>query len=170
MINLRKITEDNFLDAFRLKLAEGQEEYVSHPIRSLAQAYVYRDQCQPFGIYAGDEMVGYVMVIYDYDIPEYDIWHSRWFPPDANPSLTADKMEFLEYFLNGKKWAVIPLLVARRFKRQDVWICPMEGGPEDMTIYGLTKENRMDDQIRRFFQCVREELQMIDGIELFSGR
>ena len=73
MINLRKITEDNFLDAFRLKLAEGQEEYVSHPIRSLAQAYVYRDQCQPFGIYAGDEMVGYVMVIYDYDIPEYDI-------------------------------------------------------------------------------------------------
>ena len=37
-------------------------------------------------------------------------------------------------------------------------------------IYGLTKENRMDDQIRRFFQCVREELQMIDGIELFSGR
>ena len=42
MINLRKITEDNFLDAFRLKLAEGQEEYVSHPIRSLAQAYVYR--------------------------------------------------------------------------------------------------------------------------------
>ena len=40
MINLRKITEDNFLDAFRLKLAEGQEEYVSHPIRSLAQAYV----------------------------------------------------------------------------------------------------------------------------------
>ena len=75
MINLRKITEDNFLDAFRLKLAEGQEDYVSHPIRSLTQAYVYRDQCQPFGIYNGDEMVGYVMVIYDYDIPEYDIWH-----------------------------------------------------------------------------------------------
>ena len=72
MINLRKITEDNFLDAFRLKLAKGQEDYVAHPIRSLAQAYVYRDQCQPFGIYDGDEMVGYVMVIYDYDIPEYD--------------------------------------------------------------------------------------------------
>ena len=43
--------------------------------------------------------------------PEYDIWHSRWFPPDANPSLTADKMEFLEYFLNGKKWAVIHFLL-----------------------------------------------------------
>ena len=75
MIHLRKITEDNFVDAFNLKLAQGQERFVSHPVRSLAQAYVYRNQCQPFGIYEDDTMVGYVMVIYDYDIPEYDIWH-----------------------------------------------------------------------------------------------
>lgn len=75
MINLKKITEDNFIDAFDLKLGAGQDAFVSHPIRSLAQAYVYRNQCQPFGIYNDDEMVGYVMVIYDYDIPEYDIWH-----------------------------------------------------------------------------------------------
>ena len=75
MVQLRPIIEDNFIDAFNLKLAPGQERFVSHPIRSLAQAYVYRDQCQPFGIYADDRMVGYVMVIYDYDIPEYDIWH-----------------------------------------------------------------------------------------------
>lgn len=75
MIYLRKITEENFIDAFHLKLASGQERFVSHPIRSLAQAYVYREQCQPFGIYEDETMVGYVMVIYDYDIPEYDIWH-----------------------------------------------------------------------------------------------
>ena len=75
MITLRPITEDNFLDAFRLKLAPGQEKFVSNPIRSLAQAYVYRDRCRPFGICADGKMVGYVMVIYDYDIPEYDIWH-----------------------------------------------------------------------------------------------
>lgn len=75
MIELRAITEKNFIDAFNLRLAEGQEEFVSHPIRSLAQAYVYRNQCQPFGIYAEGKMVGYVMVIYDYDVPEYDIWH-----------------------------------------------------------------------------------------------
>lgn len=53
----------------------GQETYVSHPIRSLAQAYVYYSQCTPFGIYAGDKMVGYVMVIYDYDEETYNIWH-----------------------------------------------------------------------------------------------
>lgn len=75
MVELRPITADNFIDAFHLTLAPGQESFVSHPIRSLAQAYVYRDQCQPFGIYAADKMVGYVMVIYDYDVPEYDIWH-----------------------------------------------------------------------------------------------
>ena len=74
-ITLRPITEDNFIDAFNLKLKDGQERFVSHPIRSLAQAYVYRNQCQPFGIYSGGLMVGYVMVIYDRDVPEYDIWH-----------------------------------------------------------------------------------------------
>ena len=54
MINLRKISEENFIDAFNLKLGHGQDKFVSHPIRSLAQAYVYRDQCQPFGIYDDD--------------------------------------------------------------------------------------------------------------------
>ena len=39
-ITLRKIDESNFLDCFGLKLAAGQEKYVSNPIRSLAQAYV----------------------------------------------------------------------------------------------------------------------------------
>ena len=75
MVELRAITEENFIDAFNLKLSSEQESFVSHPIRSLAQAYVYRDQCQPFGIYAAGKMIGYVMVIYDYDVPEYDIWH-----------------------------------------------------------------------------------------------
>ena len=74
-IELKAITEENFIDAFNLRLAPGQEDFISHPIRSLAQAYVYRNQCQPFGIYANGKMVGYVMVIYDYDVPEYDIWH-----------------------------------------------------------------------------------------------
>ena len=74
-VTLRPINEHNFLDAFHLELAPGQEAFVSSPIRSLAQAYVYRNQCTPFGIYDGDIMVGYVMVIYDYDVPEYDVWH-----------------------------------------------------------------------------------------------
>ena len=74
-VELKRIDENNFLDAFNLKLCEGQERFVSNPIRSLAQAYIYYKQCTPFGIYCSEKMVGYVMVIYDYDVPEYNIWH-----------------------------------------------------------------------------------------------
>ena len=65
MVHLKKITEDNFLDAFNLRLAKGQESYVSHPVRSLAQANVYRDQCQPLGINNEDKMDAYDMVVND---------------------------------------------------------------------------------------------------------
>ena len=44
-ISLQPIDESNFLDAFQLKLAPEQEAFVSNPVRSLAQAYVYRSQC-----------------------------------------------------------------------------------------------------------------------------
>lgn len=74
-IELVKIDESNFIQAFNLKLGKGQELFVSNPIRSLAQAYVYYNQCTPFGIFDNDTMVGYVMVIYDYDLAEYNIWH-----------------------------------------------------------------------------------------------
>lgn len=74
-ITLRRIDQSNFVDAFRLELAENQKIFVSHPIRSLAQAFVYYHQCTPFGIYAEETMVGYVMVIYDFDTSEYNLWH-----------------------------------------------------------------------------------------------
>ena len=74
-LKLRKIDESNFIECFNLRLAEGQDRFVSHPIRSLAQAYVYYNQCTPFGIYSNDTIVGYVMVIYDYDEETYNIWH-----------------------------------------------------------------------------------------------
>ena len=74
-ITLKRIDEGNFVDAFRLELGEDQKRFVSHPIRSLAQAYVYYHQCTPFGIFLEETMVGYVMVIYDYDLDEYNIWH-----------------------------------------------------------------------------------------------
>ena len=74
-LKLRKIDESNFIECFNLSLGEGQDRFVSHPIRSLAQAYVYYNQCTPFGIYSNDTIVGYVMVIYDYDEEIYNIWH-----------------------------------------------------------------------------------------------
>lgn len=72
---LKKVDESNFIDCFNLKLGDGQDKFVSHPIRSLAQAYVYYNQCTPFAIYMDNIVVGYVMVIYDYDEETYNIWH-----------------------------------------------------------------------------------------------
>lgn len=46
-IELVRIDENNFIQAFNLKLAKKQEQFVSNPIRSLAQAYVYYNQCIP---------------------------------------------------------------------------------------------------------------------------
>ena len=72
---LKRVDESNFVDCFKLKLGHGQDKFVSHPIRSLAQAYVYYSQCTPFAIYMKEDIVGYVMVIYDYDEETYNIWH-----------------------------------------------------------------------------------------------
>lgn len=101
-ITLRPITEDNFIDAFNLKLRDGQERFVSHPVRSLAQAYVYRDRCQPFGIYSGETMVGYVMVIYDYDVPEYDIWHMMTDGSQQGRGFGKAALELVLEYIKGK--------------------------------------------------------------------
>ena len=61
--------------SFSLKLTEEQKLFVSDPVRSLAQAYLFKDQCTPFGIYDGSKMVGYLLVIYDPDESEYNLWH-----------------------------------------------------------------------------------------------
>lgn len=75
LISLQKVDESNFIACFDLKLGGGQDEFVSHPVRSLAQAYVYYTQCTPFAVCRDSEVVGYVMVIYDYDEEVYNIWH-----------------------------------------------------------------------------------------------
>ena len=55
-LTLRKVDESNFIECFNLKLGYGQDKFVSHPIRSLAQAYVYYNQCTPFVIYKDMEL------------------------------------------------------------------------------------------------------------------
>ena len=54
---------------------EGEDKLIWDDSEGMLKDFVYREQCQPFGIYSDGRMVGYVIVVYDYDIPEYDIWH-----------------------------------------------------------------------------------------------
>ncbi|MCL2364022.1 MAG: GNAT family N-acetyltransferase [Defluviitaleaceae bacterium] len=72
-IELRKITDDNVGDLLDLQVTEGQEDYVGSNLDSLATAYICDNnggRAIPYAIYAGDEMVGFVMYGY---LPEaYD--------------------------------------------------------------------------------------------------
>lgn len=77
-VRLVEVDTKNLNDLIRLQPFESQYNFVADNCYSLAEAYANLSAgryAQPFGIYHDGEMVGYVMVIYDYDIPEYDVWH-----------------------------------------------------------------------------------------------
>jgi len=77
MISLRKITLDNRREMFNLKVNDDQKKYVASNLSSVASCYVLSiNGSQPFPlvIYAGEEMIGFVMIIYGdtgYEQPEY---------------------------------------------------------------------------------------------------
>lgn len=63
MINLGEITQENWLEAARLQLAEGQLAFVASPMGILARAYVYRAcRAQVWTVEENDRVVGLAMV------------------------------------------------------------------------------------------------------------
>ncbi|MEN6313968.1 MAG: GNAT family N-acetyltransferase [Clostridiaceae bacterium] len=75
MITLRKITLDNRRELFQLKVTEEQQHYVASNLSSVASCYVLATNggCPlPYAIYADEQMVGFVMIVYGntgYDQP-----------------------------------------------------------------------------------------------------
>lgn len=69
MIELRKITENNFDECIKLEPKEEQKSYVASNICSLAEAYVAltNNECipMPYAIYYKDIMVGFIMLSYN---------------------------------------------------------------------------------------------------------
>lgn len=62
-ISLRPITRENWRECARLDVAPDQQSFVAPNSRSLLQ-YLYQDPTdtfEPFGIYAGETMVGFMM-------------------------------------------------------------------------------------------------------------
>ncbi len=74
MIQLRKITKDNFDEIQNLSVAEYQKKFVSSVSDSLAQAWLYYDTAYPFAIYADDLLVGFVMLGYYESRRQYTLW------------------------------------------------------------------------------------------------
>lgn len=99
--------------------------------------------------------------------PEYEVWHRKWFDSACAPWMITDRMEFLEAFLRGNKWAVVPLMVAKRLKNKDVWCCPLEDGPEELKIYCLTRDRKNNPLVERFLRLVHREVSSIEGIKSF---
>ncbi|BCN29162.1 GNAT family N-acetyltransferase [Anaeromicropila herbilytica] len=76
MISLRKITLDNRRELFRLEVTKEQQHYVASNLSSVASCYVLAtngSSPMPFAIYADEQMVGFVMIVYGdtgYDQPD----------------------------------------------------------------------------------------------------
>jgi len=67
-ISLRKVTFDNMDALCHMQVAEAQKNFVAKNISSLAEAYVAITNggvALPFGIYADEEPVGFLMIGYD---------------------------------------------------------------------------------------------------------
>ena len=59
-ITLREITPENFKECVELKVADAQKNFVAPNVMSIAWTKVY-PTANPLAVYAGDEMVGFVM-------------------------------------------------------------------------------------------------------------
>lgn len=69
MVELRKITYDNFDDCIKLETKDEQKGYVARNVYSLAEAYVAltNNECipMPYAIYEDDTIVGFIMLSYN---------------------------------------------------------------------------------------------------------
>ena len=85
MIELKKITNENFKECIKLSAGEGSDKFVAPNTISIAQAYVVQenDTCTPFpfAIYNDEEMVGFIQLAYyredqeeSIDEPIYEVW------------------------------------------------------------------------------------------------
>jgi diamine N-acetyltransferase len=76
MITLRKITLENRRELFRLEVSNEQHRFVASNLSSVASCYVLATNGGhplPFAIYADEQMVGFVMIVYGitgYELPK----------------------------------------------------------------------------------------------------
>jgi len=80
MIELRKITDDNFDECIKLEPKEEQKSYIASNISSLAEAYVAltnNEFTMPSAVYDNDIMVGFIMLSYDVNDDENTYWVCR---------------------------------------------------------------------------------------------
>ena len=73
-IHIVPVTKENLDDILALRVREDQEGFVSSTAESLAQAYVYAETAYPFGVYADEIPVGFIMMGYYEAKQYYTLW------------------------------------------------------------------------------------------------
>ena len=121
MIELRKITWDNFYKIVKLELHEEQKKFVANNLYSLAQAYVASTNGgipMPYAIYLDEIPIGFMMLSYEPKDPNeaddedvYDIWR---FMIDKNyqgkgygKQAISKALEIIKTFPHGPATAVV---------------------------------------------------------------
>lgn len=69
-ISFRELTPENFVECIKLKVSDDQKTFVAPNVNSIAQSKFYPTY-NTFAVYAGDEMVGFVMFGWDEDDQQF---------------------------------------------------------------------------------------------------
>ncbi|MGI5894093.1 MAG: GNAT family N-acetyltransferase [Candidatus Merdivicinus sp.] len=74
-VSLKNITPDNIEEVLKLKVSKEQEDFVPTTAHALAKAWAYYNTAFPFAIYAGDTLVGFIMMGYYERKRQYTVWY-----------------------------------------------------------------------------------------------
>ena len=101
MITLKDVNVNNFEECLTLDVNDNQHAFVAPNLRSLAQAYVYREVARPFALYNADSMVGFAMLAVDCEEKEYWLWRFMIDKHHQNKGYGKEAMRaILAYFLS----------------------------------------------------------------------
>ncbi len=119
MIELRKVTADNWWECIKLEPNEDQKGFVAKNVESLAEAYVAltNNECipMPYAVYNDDIMVGFIMLSYNEadennDEDSYWVWRlmidKRYQGKGYGKETMAKALELIRTFPYGKTSAV----------------------------------------------------------------
>ncbi|HGF1449212.1 TPA: GNAT family N-acetyltransferase [Streptococcus suis] len=76
MIVLKPVDEGSYQAVLDLTVAEADKGFVAPNVRSLADAWLFRENGDvfPFAIWAGEQVVGFALIDIDEDIQQYMLW------------------------------------------------------------------------------------------------
>jgi diamine N-acetyltransferase len=76
MVEFVEINEENYEAVLQLKVTEAQGKFVAQNVRSIADAYLYREAGDvfPYAVQDGDKVVGFILLDEDEEEKELMIW------------------------------------------------------------------------------------------------